>query len=215
MSTILTFSDIAIDTAVGRRLITVDAATFRPGLIALTGHNGAGKSTLLRTIMNLHPLSGGSISLDGMDSRRDRRRFLSLTAFQPQNFAAYPELTAVGFLTYFQRLRGRTKREAGRAARDGLIRVGLGTAADQPTSTFSQGMLQRLGLAYVTQTTSAVLYVLDEPFAGVDPEARVALTALLAEEARSRIILMSTHHVDEAVAQGASVVEIAGGRLII
>lgn len=213
MSMNLTFKDVRIDTPTGRRLLAVDAATLAPGLFALTGQNGAGKSTLLRTIMGLHPLSGGSIAIDNTDSRRDRRKFLRLTAFQPQNFAAFPEHTAARFLTYFGRLRGLTKREAASTGREWLARVGLDGAADHLTGTFSPGMLQRLGLAYVLQTGSAGLYVLDEPFAGVDPEARAALTALLAQESKNRIVLMSTHHVDEVVAHGAALLEIAAGRL--
>jgi ABC-2 type transport system ATP-binding protein len=208
----LSFYGVQIDAPDGRALLQIDQLTLGGGLYALTGANGVGKSTFLKTIMNLHPLTKGTIKLDACDSRRDRHAYFSKIIYQPQNFVAYPELTAAEFLIYFLRLRGAGRAEARKRSHQWLELVGLSHAAHRRTATFSQGMLQRLGLAYALQSDSAVL-VLDEPFAGVDTDARAALTKLLADRAKTGIVLTCTHHIDEIVAFGALQLEIADQRI--
>ncbi len=206
----LKFSDLVINTPDGRRLLTINEAVIDAGITALTGKNGAGKSTLLSAIFGLRPLAGGAITLNGVDSRRDRQQFLANAVFQPQNFAAYPDLTGEEFLIYFLRLRGVSRTEARAISGNWLERVGLSDAGNRRTAEYSQGMLQRLGFAYAMQS-GAPLCVLDEPFAGVDPAARADLSNVLADMARDRIILICTHHVDEMAARGATMVGIADG----
>lgn len=209
---ILEFDEVEINTPSGDHLLSIPSARVESGISALTGPNGAGKSTLLRTIMGLHPLAAGRIAFDGTDSRNDRRKFLRHAVFQFQNFVAYPELTGREFLVHSARLRGMTKS----AAKDAAVRwtafVGLGAQGDSRTSTYSQGMLQRLGFAHAMQS-AAPLCILDEPFAGVDPEGRAMLGQLLRQASGERIILICTHHVDEMEELGAKTVEIANGRL--
>jgi ABC-type multidrug transport system ATPase subunit len=132
----------------------------------------------------------------------------------PQGFTAYPELGAREFLVYFLRLRGVARRDARTRAGVWLAAVGLDAAADARTGTFSQGMLQRLGLAYALSAGAALL-VLDEPFAGVDPEGRAALTDLLFAAARDRVALVCTHHVEEMVERGAAVARVGEGALAL
>ncbi|HEY4083133.1 MAG TPA: ATP-binding cassette domain-containing protein [Burkholderiaceae bacterium] len=206
--------DLVIHTPAGRPLLSARQAEFGVGLTALIGSNGAGKSTLLRTIFGLHPLASGRIVLGGVDSRRERRQFLAMSVFQPQNFVAYPELDGVQFLSYCLSLRGFSGRQARSRAGHWFERVGLAEAAGERIAGYSQGMLQRLGLAYALQLDTA-LCVLDEPFAGVDPQARQDLGQRLAEAARDRVVLICTHHVDEMQAIGAGVAEIRAGQLSV
>lgn len=206
----LKFTGAVFEALCGRRLCTIEEATLGTGITALTGHNGAGKSTVLRAIFGLHPLAAGTISLDAIDSRKHRQHFLAHAVFQPQNFSTYPDLTGLEFLHYFLRLRGVRRKEAMNHAALWIDRVGLAEAANRRTSDYSQGMLQRLGLAYALQS-GAKLCVLDEPFAGVDPKARAQLSDLLAEVAKDRIILICTHHVEEMKERGATMVAINHG----
>lgn len=196
----------------GRALITAATAAFGQGITAVVGENGAGKSTLLRTLLGLHPLKGGSIRLGPHDALRDRRAFLEQAVFMPQNFTAYPELTGREFLLYFLQLRGVSRREARERTGEWLAAVGLEPAAERKTGTYSQGMLQRLGFAYAMQS-GAPLCVMDEPFAGVDPEARAKLTNLLFAASSERVTLLCTHHVEELTDRGAAAARVAGGRL--
>lgn len=208
--TVLEFTDVAVTTRAGTKLISNFTAAVRCGLTALIGRNGAGKSTLLRTIFGLHPLATGSISLDGIDPVQARRAFCAIAIFQPQNFSSYPEMSGAEFLAYFSELRGIPGKQAKARSAEWLRRVGLEMDASRPTGQYSQGMLQRLGLAYALQA-SAKLCVLDEPFAGIDPSGRAAMSDLVAIEARERIVLIATHHLDEMIERGASILEIESG----
>ncbi|MEO8561338.1 MAG: ABC transporter ATP-binding protein [bacterium] len=208
----LHFDGLTLATRDRTRLIAPTTVTISPGVTALLGSNGAGKSTLLRAIVALHPLEAGTVRLGRYDHRRDHAEFLAHAVFMPQNFTAYPDLTAKEFLTYFLRLRGVSKVEANQRASYWLSAVGLEKATNQRTGVFSQGMLQRVGFAYAMQSEAA-LYVMDEPFAGVDPEGRAALTDLMFDVARDRVVLLSTHHIEEVTSRGAAVARIADGAL--
>jgi ABC-type multidrug transport system ATPase subunit len=181
---------------------------------ALVGPNGSGKSTLLRTLATLHPAAGGSILLDGIDGAREPRKFLEHLVYLPQNFATYPELTGQEFLEYSLKLRGAGRREARSVADAWLEAVGLSQAAKTRTGAYSQGMRQRLGFAYAMQL-DVTLYLMDEPFAGVDPESRKTMTDLLFRLGGDRIVIVSTHHVDEMFSRGAAFAKIQQGGLVL
>ena len=132
----------------------------------------------------------------------------------PQNFATYPDLTGKEFLEYSLRLRGASRRDARSLASGWINAVGLRQAANTNTGAYSQGMRQRLGFAYAMQF-DVRLYLLDEPFAGVDPETRSTLTDLLFSLPGERIVIVSTHHVDEMLARGARIARIANRTLVM
>ncbi|MFP2905396.1 ATP-binding cassette domain-containing protein [Pyxidicoccus sp. 3LFB2] len=208
----LVLDNVEIAAPDGRPLIAASSLAFGSGVTALLGENGAGKSTLLKTIFALHALKGGTIHFGPHDHLRDRRAFLEHAVFMPQNFTAYPELTGREFLHYFLRMRGVSKRETRERAGEWLAAVGLEPASEKKTGTYSQGMLQRLGFAYAMQS-GAALCVMDEPFAGVDPDARAKLTELLFAASAQRVTLLCTHHVEEMTERGAATASVAGGRL--
>jgi ABC-type multidrug transport system ATPase subunit len=164
--------DIQLAAPNGRVLIQPSSVMIGPGVTSLIGANGAGKSTLLRALASLHPLAGGSAVLNGIDIQRDPRAFLEQAVYLPQNFATYPELTGRDFSSIPAPSR---RSQAGSADGGGLVagRGGLRAASKSKTGAYSQGMRQRLGFAYAMQLEVA-LYLLDEPFAGVDPESRIA-----------------------------------------
>lgn len=209
----LELEDFHISAPDGRSLIVAANVRFHSGVTALIGSNGSGKSTLLRALATLHPLTGGAILLDGLSGVRDRRAFLERLVFLPQNFATYPDLTGREFLVYSLRLRGAGRAQARSSADAWLHAVGLRHAADTKTGAYSQGMRQRLGFAYAMQLDVA-LYLLDEPFAGVDQESRATMTDMLFRLSGNRIVIVSTHHVDEMFARGAAVARIADGTLV-
>lgn len=209
----LILKDVYLTRPDGRPLIDAANLCFTPGVTALIGPNGSGKSTLLRSIATLHPIASGSIYLDSLNSVRDKVGFLQRLILMPQSFMAYPELTGAEFLEYTLRLRGADSRSAKRLATAWLNLVSLNHAAKERTGTYSQGMLQRLGFAYAMQVDVAV-HILDEPFAGVDPETRQLLMELMFDSCMDRIIITSTHHVDEMIERGAKIARLVDGRLM-
>lgn len=209
----LKLQDVRVSAPDGRSLIAASNVQFRSGVTALIGSNGSGKSTLLRALATLYPVAGGAISLDGLSGAGDRRTYLERLVFLPQNFATYPDLTGREFLVYSNRLRGAIRAQARSSADAWLDAVGLRHAADTKTGAYSQGMRQRLGFAYAMQL-DVTLYLLDEPFAGVDEESRNAMTDMLFGLCGRHICIVSTHHVDEMIERGAAVARIADGTLI-
>jgi ABC-2 type transport system ATP-binding protein len=213
VSVSLGLRDIQLAAPNGRVLIQSSSVTIGPGVTSLIGSNGAGKSTLLRALACLHPLAGGSVVLNGTGFERNSRAILEQSVYLPQNFATYPELTGQEFLEYSLRLRGASRRDAQSTAAAWLDAVGLRAASKSKAGAYSQGMRQRLGFAYAMQFEVS-LYLLDEPFAGVDPESRQTMTDLLFRLAADRIAIVSTHHVDEMFARGSGFVRIAEGKLV-
>lgn len=180
---------------------------FSAGVTALTGRNGVGKSTLLRTLATIHPIMDGVVSIGDAEISKDKKAYLTKLMFMPQTFATYPELTGAEFLQLNLRLRGATRREARLISTTWLDIVGLSHAAKARAGSYSQGMLQRLGIAYTLQVDADV-YLLDEPFAGVDQEGREELMRVIFNAGQQKIVILSTHHTDEMVANGANAVAI-------
>ena len=197
----LLLSDFEVRRPDGVALYTLRERRFRPGFTALTGPNGSGKSTLLNSLAGINRRSQGTVILDGVDRSRDPRGYARRMAFQPQNFSGYPEMSGFAFLVYLLRLRGAGRGEARDLAASGLAAVGL-LDADVALWAYSQGMLQRLGIAYVV-LSGAPLALLDEPFAGIDPPGRAMLLDWLEPLAADRILIICTHHVDELIDRGA------------
>lgn len=203
----LVLQRISVGSAAKRMLLEEVTHTFGSGITALVGSNGAGKSTLLRAIATLHPLSAGAVCLDQVDSRLSRLLYLNHLMFMPQTFTAYPDLTGIEFLEYSLRLRGGTGRQAHEIAAAWLDRVGLTHVSKAKIISYSQGMMQRLGMAYTFQVQASA-YLLDEPFAGVDPESRSSLMRVLFQISQTAVVIMSTHYVDEVRSSGATIVRI-------
>ena len=155
----------------------------------LRGSNGSGKSTLLRVIATaISPTYGGGTVL-GHDLTRGRARIRATTELVGHNTRLYDELTATENLRFVCDLLGIDP--AGVPA--ALERVGLAEVATVRAGNFSQGMRQRLVLARCLVRRPRLL-LLDEPYAGLDPDARVVVDDLLAESGRAgRTVLIASH----------------------
>jgi ABC-type multidrug transport system ATPase subunit len=174
----------------------------------LRGSNGSGKSTLLRVIATaISPTYGGGTVL-GHDLTRGRARIRASTELVGHNTRLYDELTASENLHFVCDLLGLDP--AGVPA--ALERVGLAEVATVRAGNFSQGMRQRLVLARCLVRRPRLL-LLDEPYAGLDPDARVVVDDLLAESGRAgRTVLIASHEAPPEQLVHRTVV-MDGGRL--
>jgi ABC-type multidrug transport system ATPase subunit len=174
----------------------------------LRGSNGSGKSTLLRVIATaISPTYGGGTVL-GHDLTRGRARIRAATELVGHNTRLYDELTATENLHFVCDLLGLDP--AGVPA--ALERVGLAEVATVRAGNFSQGMRQRLVLARCLVRRPRLL-LLDEPYAGLDPDARVVVDDLLAESGRAgRTVLIASHEAPPEQLVHRTVV-MDGGRL--
>jgi ABC-2 type transport system ATP-binding protein len=169
----------------------------RAGMFGLLGPNGAGKSTLMKILAGLLEPTSGSVTLDGVDVLSEPERLWERLGYLPQDFGFYPHLTGEAMLVHLLRLKG-VEAPGGtkKLAAELLERVNLSYAAGRKVKTYSGGMRQRLGIAQAIAGDPS-LVIVDEPTAGLDPEERLRFYHLLAELAEGRIVLLSTHIVED------------------
>jgi ABC-2 type transport system ATP-binding protein len=176
------------------RGIEVDIAE---GMFGLLGPNGSGKSTLMSILAGVVEATAGSVFLDGTDIGKNPRYVRERLGYLPQEFGFYPELSGRAMLEFLLSLKGISSPKGRRAIADELLeRVNLTDAAKRPVGAYSGGMRQRLGLAQAIAGNPRLLIV-DEPTAGLDPEERQRFYRLLSEMSLGRIVLLSTHIVED------------------
>ena len=184
------------------------------GMLGLLGPNGAGKTTLLRIVAGLLEPTSGTVLLDGEDVTADPRRIRRQLGYLPQDFGFYPHLSGAAMLRFLLVLKGVTApRGVKRLAMELLERVNLTGAANRKVGTYSGGMRQRLGIAQALAGNPRIV-VVDEPTAGLDPEERMRFYRLLAELAEDRLVLLSTHIVEDISVLCPRVAVLTGGRVV-
>ena len=184
------------------------------GMFGLLGPNGAGKTTLMRIVAGLLEPTSGRVILDGADVTETPARVWERLGYLPQEFGFYPHLTGEAMLALMLELKGvvspgGTKRLVAEL----LDRVNLAFAAKRKVKAYSGGMRQRLGLAQAIAGNPRMIIV-DEPTAGLDPEERFRFYRLLAELASDRIVILSTHIVEDVSVLCSRFAVIRGGRVV-
>jgi ABC-type multidrug transport system ATPase subunit len=184
------------------------------GLFGLLGPNGAGKTTFMRILAGLLEPTAGRVTLDGEDVLGRPERVWSRLGYLPQEFGFYPHLTGEVMLAHLLKLKGVSAPSGIRRLCGELMeRVNLTFAARRKVRTYSGGMRQRLGLAQAIAGDPRLIIV-DEPTAGLDPEERLRFYYLLAGLAERRIIIMSTHIVEDVAVLCPRFGVIRDGRLV-
>ncbi len=196
----------------GKQVTAVAGLSLRlePGVVGLIGHNGAGKTTLMQMIATLAKPSSGSILFDGQDIVAKPESIRRRLGYLPQDFGVYRNVSALEFMQYFAALKG--VRDPARIRRL-LELVNLHDQAGRQASTFSGGMLRRLGIAQALLNDPDVL-VVDEPTAGLDPEERLRFRNLLAELGFNKLVIISTHIVSDVESIAGQLAIMRSGRLV-
>ncbi|MDZ7372843.1 MAG: efflux RND transporter permease subunit [candidate division KSB1 bacterium] len=184
------------------------------GMIGLVGPNGAGKTTLMRIICGILEQSYGKVWINGVDTQERREELQALIGYLPQEFGVYENMTAYEFLSYQAILKGLVDREEREKRIDEVLRaVHMEEHKHERIGSFSGGMKQRIGIAQTLLHLPRIL-VVDEPTAGLDPRERIRFRNLLVELSRNRIVLFSTHIIEDISSSCNQVVVLNGGRLI-
>jgi len=196
-------------------LVALDRCTFtaRPGrLTGFLGPNGAGKTTAMRAVFGLVELDAGTVRCHGVPvSAAERARF----GYMPEERGLYPRMRVRDQLVYLGQLCGRGAKEAGRSVDGWLEWLGLASRAADRLDALSHGNQQRVQLIAALIGEPDVL-VLDEPFAGLDPIAMDAMSALLSDVAtRGVTVLFSSHQLDLVEDLCQDVVIIDHGRIVL
>jgi multidrug efflux pump subunit AcrB/ABC-type multidrug transport system ATPase subunit len=167
------------------------------GMYGLLGPNGAGKSTLMRAICGINNQSYGKVWFNNIDADLKREELQGLIGYLPQDFGMYENMTAWDYLQYqsilkkISNIEQRDKRVA-----QVLKSVHMWENRNKKIASFSGGMKQRIGIAQVLLHLPRVL-VVDEPTAGLDPRERIRFRNLLVELSRERIVIFSTHIIED------------------
>ena len=182
-----------------------------PSLIGLLGPNGAGKSTLMKLLTAALLPTSGSILVDGQPLAKAERHLKARLGYLPQDFGLFDELTVTEFLDYMAALKG--VREAKAAIRRVIGAVNLEEKAKARLRTLSGGQRQRVGIAQALLGDPSLL-ILDEPTVGLDPEERIHFRNLFSRTAQDRLVLLSTHIIEDVQSVCDQIVVIHNGRIL-
>ncbi len=168
-----------------------------PGLFGLLGPNGAGKSTLMRTLATLQKPDEGTITYLGENIVSNPDVMRKSLGYLPQDFGVYPRVSAEKLLNHLAVLKGISNKSQRAEQVSALLeQVNLTNKKNAAVSTFSGGMRQRFGVAQALLGNPKILIV-DEPTAGLDPLERQRFLDLLSEAGEDKIIILSTHIVED------------------
>lgn len=178
-------------------------------ITVLLGHNGAGKTTTLNMIIGCVPKDSGKIIVC---SERDVSSYRHLIGFCPQHSVFMQYMTCYQHLTFFSQLRGKTVEEAGSLASKLLTQLRLMDKANESGKNLSGGMKRRLSLGIALSGETKVV-ILDEPSSGLDVQSRRELWDILLELRKSKAVLITTHHMEEAEILGDTISILSNGKL--
>ena len=165
-----------------------------PSLVGLLGPNGAGKSTLMKLLVAGLLPTGGAIRVNGEPLLRREQALKARLGYLPQDFGLYDELTVTQFLDYMAALKG--LRDSRAAIQSAIEEVHLEEKARAKIRTLSGGQRQRVGIAQALLGEPELL-IFDEPTVGLDPEERIHFRNLFSRLAQRRLVLLSTHIIED------------------
>jgi len=167
----------------------------RGEVLGFLGTNGAGKTTTIKMLLGFIGPSAGSVRVLGGDPSDPAIR--AHIGYMPETAYYYPYLNARELLAFYGGLCGLDRATVRRRTDELLEAVDLADAAKRPLKTYSKGMLQRAGIAQALLADPDLL-VLDEPFTGLDPLARIRFRELMRDlRARGKTIFFSSHELGE------------------
>jgi ABC-2 type transport system ATP-binding protein len=194
----------------------VDDVTFevRPGeVLGFLGPNGAGKTTTMRMLAGFVTPTSGRASICGHDVETEPLAAKQSLGYLPEGAPSYGEMRVRGFLDFLADLR-RLEGARRRQRLDYVIeRLQLAPVLEQSIETLSKGFRRRVGLAQAIMHDPPVL-ILDEPTDGLDPNQKFEVRTLINEMARDKIIVISTHILEEVDAVCNRAIIIARGRIV-
>lgn len=182
-----------------------------PSLIGLLGPNGAGKSTLMKLLVAALMPTEGTILVDGAPLEKAEQQLKSSLGYLPQDFGLFDELTVTQFLDYMAALKG--LRSSQTATREVIRAVNLEEKARARIRTLSGGQRQRVGIAQALLGNPPFL-IFDEPTVGLDPEERIHFRNLFSRTAQDRLVLLSTHIIEDVQSVCDRLVVIDHGKIL-
>jgi ABC-2 type transport system ATP-binding protein len=182
-------------------------------IAGLLGPNGAGKTTTMRMITSYYYPSEGTITINDIDTQKDTIESQSLIGYLPENNPLYLDMLVVDFLMMSAKLQNIAKAEITDRIKKIADKVGIQDRLLSPINELSKGYKQRVGLA-AAMIHNPPLLILDEPTEGLDPNQRNDIRDLIKEISKEKVILISTHVMQEVKAMCNKVIVINNGKLV-
>ena len=200
----------------GKKVIDGLNLSVREGdIYAFVGRNGVGKTTTIKSIVGINHITEGDITLDKISILEDPIKYKSMIAYVPDNPILYEHLTGIQYLNFIADIFELTYKEREKAIKEYAKKFELYNDLGNLISSYSHGMKQKLVLIGAFMHDPK-MYVLDEPFVGLDPKASFTLKELLREKAKEgKIIFFSTHVLDVAEKLCNRIAIIKDGKLLV
>ena len=198
-------------------LRAVDNVSFDVGqgeVLGFLGPNGAGKSTTMRMITGFLTPTAGTAVINGHDILDDSVAARRQIGYLPENAPAYDDMTVEEFLEFIARMRGYTGPAIAERAAGAMESCFLGDVRRRTIETLSKGYRQRTCFAQAILHDPPVL-ILDEPTEGLDPNQKHVVRTMIQTMAETKVIVFSTHILEEVDAVCSRVIVISGGELVV
>jgi ABC-2 type transport system ATP-binding protein len=182
-------------------------------VLGFLGPNGAGKSTTMKMLTGFLAPTAGSASVLGFDIQRDTLKAQQQIGYLPEGAPCYGDMTVRGFLEFIAEVRGFRGAEKKQRVLQAVAQVELDKVLEQSIETLSKGFKRRVGLAQAILHDPKVL-ILDEPTDGLDPNQKHQVRQLIQSLAKDKIVIISTHILEEVSAVCTRAVVIAAGKLV-
>jgi len=183
-------------------------------VLGFLGPNGAGKSTTMKMLTGFLTPTSGTALINGHDITSDSLAARQSIGYLPEGAPSYGELTVRQFLQFIARARGFRGAAADARAVEAIGRLNLTGVGEQTVETLSKGFKRRVGLAQAILHDPAIL-ILDEPTDGLDPNQKHEVRDLIREMSSDKIIIISTHILEEVYAVCNRAMIISDGRLLV
>jgi len=213
MSSVITIDTVSKSYGECKAVSQLTLALQAGEILGFLGTNGAGKTTTIKMLLGFFAPDSGKISVFGNDPADAVTR--QRVGFMPETAYYYPYLNIYELLAFYGGLCGMPSALIRQRTEELIVRTGLQEAGDRQLKTYSKGMLQRAGIAQAILHDPDLL-ILDEPFTGLDPVARIQLRDLILElKAKGKTILFSSHELSEAELMCDRVAIMKAGKLVL
>ncbi|MCY1491441.1 Vitamin B12 import ATP-binding protein BtuD [compost metagenome] len=182
-------------------------------VLGFLGPNGAGKSTTMKMLTGFLAPTSGTASILGFDIQTQTLKAQRQIGYLPEGAPCYGDMTVRGFLEFIAEVRGFRGAEKRQRVQRAVEQVELENVLGQSIETLSKGFKRRVGLAQAILHDPKVL-ILDEPTDGLDPNQKHQVRGLIQSLAKDKIVVISTHILEEVTAVCSRAVVIAHGRLL-
>ena len=183
-------------------------------IFAFIGHNGAGKTTTIKSVVGINDITKGDILIDGISIKEKPVEAKKLLAYVPDNPDLYQNLTGLEYLKFIAEVFGVGQQDFENRVQKYAKVLEIYSSLNNPISTYSHGMCQKLAIISALIHTPRVL-ILDEPFVGLDPKASFAVKEIMREFVKNGgAIFFSTHVLEVAEKLCNKVAIIKNGEVI-